>query len=116
MHSARASRRWLAVDRDVPVAHGGLRGVLGEPAWQRLPPAVRVRFGEPATAVDYVGSFEEVRASRLGSVLAHLCRLIGTPVVPRTGHDVPAVVHVGPAHQGVSWDREYLWPDRKGCV
>jgi hypothetical protein len=106
----------LAVDRDVPAAHHGLRGVLGEPAWQRLPPAGRVRFGEAVTPVDYIGSFEEVRASRLGTVLAQLCRLIGTPVVARTGHDVPAVVHVGPKPDGVGWDREYLWPDADGCL
>ena len=116
MHIAAAGRRVLAVDREISAAHHGLRGVLGEPAWQRLPPAVQVRFGEPVKAVDYVGSFEEVRASLLGSCVAQICRLIGTPVVPRTGCDVPAVVHVGPASHGVSWDREYLWPGARGCL
>jgi hypothetical protein len=117
MHSADAGRM-VAVDREVPAA-SSLRDVLGESAWLRLPPAVRVRFGEP-TAVDYIGIFEVVRASRLGALLAHLCRLIGTPVVPRTGRNIAAVVHVGPRQQegrhGVAWDREYLWPDSNGCV
>lgn len=88
-------------------AHVGLHRILGETAWQRLPPAVRARFGEPVRRVDYVGEFEVVRASRLGRVLAFLCRLIGTPVVARTGTHIPAVVHVGPSGSGVAWNREY---------
>src|SRR5262249_12968329 len=66
----------------------GLRHVLGDSAWRRLPPAVRARFGEPVVAVDYVGEFEIVRASWLGLALATFCRLMGTPVVPRTGTNV----------------------------
>jgi hypothetical protein len=99
-----------------PADHRGLRGVLGEAAWQRLPAAVRRRFAEPAVAVDYVGTFEVVRASGLGRLLAHLCRLLGTPVVPRTGRDVAAVVHVGPRSGGVDWNREYRWPDGRGWL
>jgi len=97
-------------------AKSGLRGVLGEPAWQRLPSAVRKRFAEPAVAVDYVGTFEVVRASRLGRLVSHVCRLLGTPVVPCTGRDIPAVVHVGPRGAGVAWNREYRWPDGKGWL
>jgi len=120
MRSADAGRM-VAVDRDIPAAHGrlphgGLRGVLGEAAWHRLPPPVRVRFGEPPLTVDYIGESDVVRASLLGSLLAHLCCLIGTPVVPGTGCNVPAVVHVGPREEGVAWNREYLWPNSKGCL
>ena len=97
------------------VTHG-LEGVLGEAAWQRLPPAVQARFGEPAVTVDYVGEFEIVRASALGRCIAWLCKLIGTPVVPRTGVHVPAVVRVGPTERGVVWKREYQWPDRSTCL
>jgi hypothetical protein len=97
------------------VGHG-LEGVLGEMAWQRLPRAVRARFGEPALAVDYVGEFEIVRASILGRFLARLCILMGTPVVPRTGLNVPAVVRVGPTERGVVWKREYRWPDKSTCL
>src|SRR5262245_58070589 len=91
----------VVVPRSSSAEHRGLRGVLGEAAWHRLPAAVRSRFAEPAIAVDYVGTFEIVRASRLGRGLAQLCRLIGTPVVPCTGRNVPAVVHVGPRATGV---------------
>lgn len=94
-------------------AHIGLQGILGETAWQRLPLEVRIRFGEPARKVDYVGEFEVVRASWVGQILAFLCRLIGTPVVPRIGKHVPAVVHVGPTGTGVAWNREYRWPDER---
>lgn len=101
---------------EIRSAHGGLRGVLGESAWGRLPAAVRQRFAEPAIAVDYVGTFEVVRANGCGRVLAHLCRLLGTPVVPCTGRDIAAVVHVGPRNAGVDWNREYRWPDGKGWL
>lgn len=100
----------------LPAQHRGLRGVLGEGAWRRLPDAVRRRFAEPAVAVDYVGTFEIVRASGLGRAVAHLCRLLGTPVVPCTGCNVAAVVHVGPRAAGVAWNREYRWPDGKGWL
>jgi uncharacterized protein DUF4166 len=104
----------------LPEDHGaprhGLRHVLGDSAWRRLPQAVRARFGDPVVAVDYVGEFEIVRASWLGLALATLCRLIGTPVVPRTGSSVPAVVHVGPTSEGVAWHREYRWPRSSPCL
>jgi hypothetical protein len=90
----------------------GIRPLLGEAAWGRLPAAVRQRFADPARGVDYVGTFEIVRASTLGIALAWICRCLGTPVVPRTGVDVPAIVHVVPTALGVAWRREYRWPER----
>jgi hypothetical protein len=99
-----------------PRRHHGLHRVLGDAAWRRLPRAVRARFGEPVVAVDYVGEFEVVRASWLGVALATFCRLLGTPVVPRTGRNVPAVVHVGPTSEGVAWNRVYRWPDGEACL
>jgi len=87
-----------------------LRQLLGPSAWRRLPATVRVRFADAARAVDYAGVFEIVRASLLGRMIAWCCRLLGTPVVPRTGCNVPAVVHVGPCARGVEWRREYRWP------
>lgn len=90
---------------------GGLPALLGRAAWQTLPLAVRARFREPPVAVDYHGRYEIVRASRLGRVLALVCRLLGTPIVPRTGADVAAVVRVSPRGSGVQWLREYHWRD-----
>jgi hypothetical protein len=97
-------------------AHHGLRRVLGDTAWRRLPEAVQARFGEPVVAVDYVGEFEIVRASALGRLIATVCQLIGTPVVPRVGRNVPAIVHVGPTEDGVAWHREYRWPNTSPCL
>ena len=94
----------------------GLERVLGQTAWRRLPAAVQARFGSPVTAVDYVGEFEIVRASLLGLFIAWLCILIGKPVVPRTGRQVPAIVRVGPTDRGVVWKREYQWPDKSTCL
>jgi hypothetical protein len=96
--------------------HYGLESVLGEVAWGRLPQAVRERFGEPPVVVDYIGEFGVVRASWLGRMLAFICQLLGTPVVPRTGLRVPAIVHVGPTRSGVAWNREYRWPKAQPCL
>ena len=93
----------------------GIHSLLGDFAWRRLPPAVRARFGEPILRVDYVGEFDVVRASTVGRVIALLCQAIGTPVVPRTGERVPAIIHVGPVDRGASWLREYRWPDGRAC-
>jgi hypothetical protein len=94
----------------------GLRDVLGASEWQRLPGAVRARFDEQATAIDYAGCYELVRASGLGRMFAWLGRLFGTPVAPRTGENVAARVRVRPVTDGVRWLREYLWEDGSGNV
>jgi hypothetical protein len=51
----------------------------------------------------------------VGRVIAWLCQAIGTPVVPRTGVRVPAIIHVGPVDRGASWLREYQWPHGRTC-
>jgi Domain of unknown function (DUF4166) len=110
------------IDRETPLpraarpARHGLRELLGNTAWERLPAAVRVRFTESELAVVYSGEFDIVRASRLGRLIAHLCRLIGTPIVPHTGRAVPAVVRVSPTPRGVEWQREYRWRNRPPSV
>lgn len=99
------------------MAHAAsIERVLGEAAWHRLPAAVRARFPHPAVAVDYVGEFEVVRASLLGRLIAWFGLLLGTPVVPRTGAHVAAVVRVGPTERGVAWNREYRWPGNSASL
>ena len=93
----------------------GLQGLLGEVAWRRLPEAVRARFSEPVHHVDYTGEFDIVRASLLGRGIAWVATLIGTPIVPRTGQGVSAIIHVGPVERGASWLREYQWPHGRVC-
>jgi hypothetical protein len=92
-------------------ARHGVRDVLGNAAWQRLPEAVRARFIETATDVTYAGAFEVVNASGIGRFFAWLGALVGTPVVPRTGRNVAARVEVRAARDGVEWRREYEWED-----
>jgi hypothetical protein len=93
----------------------GLRDLLGPAAWGRLPPAVRRRFATHAAA-EYVGTFEVVHASRMGLLIAQLCRLIGTPVVPHTGRNVSACVSVIPELRGTCWVRKYHWPHGTSTV
>jgi hypothetical protein len=113
--TASTTARTASPDEVAP-RHYGLQFVLGEAAWARLPQAVRERFGDPPVALDYVGEFDVVRASRLGRLLALVCQLLGTPVVPRTGLQVPAIVHVGPTRSGVAWNREYRWRNNRPCL
>lgn len=98
-------------------ADRGVRSALGEEGWARLPAAVQARFADCAATVEYVGSFEVVRASLSGLMLALLCRLIGTPIAPYTGAHVPATVRVyGGGRGGVVWERNYRFPGRRPCV
>jgi len=97
-------------------ARHGLRGVLGADAWDRLPEAVRERFADSTATACYAGSFEVVRASRLGRVFAWLGVLFGTPVAPRAEDNVAARVFVQPDAEGVAWIREYQWSDGKRHV
>jgi hypothetical protein len=101
----------LATGDRVGGGRHGLRDVLGAGAWQRLPEAVRERFGEAGGTADYGGSFEIVRASVLGRCFAWAGTLIGTPVAPRVGANVEARVMVRPRGAGSAWIREYRWGD-----
>jgi len=97
--------------------HAGVRYALGEAAWARLPHAVQARFADCLTQAEYVGSFEIVRASVAGRLLSVVCRLIGTPIAPYTGTNVPAAVRVyADGAGGVVWERRYHFPGRKECV
>jgi hypothetical protein len=93
------------------------RAILGEVAWRRLPDAVRRRFAwKPAPGRDivYVGAMAEVNATRIGWLWAQLCRLVGTPLAPHRGTDVPVTVRLsldGDGH-GIVWERLYRFPGR----
>lgn len=83
--------------------------LLGRAAWSRLPAAVRHRFGPHAEGVStvYQGRMV-VEASGFGRLIAQLCRLIGTPLAPWTGPDVPTSVDVHLDHRGgLVWARTY---------
>ena len=83
--------------------------LLGRAAWLRLPAAVRRRFGAHAAGIStiYEGRML-VEASPVGRLLAQVCRLIGTPLAPWTGADVPTSVDVHmDARGGLVWARTY---------
>ncbi|ATQ44319.1 DUF4166 domain-containing protein [Caulobacter mirabilis] len=89
--------------------------MLGADAWARLPAAVRRRFGAHAAAQEivYRGRMR-VEATLAGRLFAQICRLIGTPLAPWTGDDVPVDVDV---HQdrrgGLTWARTYHFAGRR---
>ena len=92
------------------------RRLLGEAGWARLHPEVRRRFGVEAEATQhYAGFMSEVRLSRLGWLLAQVCRLIGTPLAPWRGRDVPVLARVyrEARRVGTTWERFYCYPARR---
>jgi hypothetical protein len=82
------------------------RRLLGETDWAALPGAVRARFMAHAGTVVYAGQMV-VRANGAGWLIAQLCRLIGTPLAPGTGADVPVAVSVYMDRGALVWDRRY---------
>jgi len=91
--------------------------LLGELPWRRLAPAIRERFRwkpAPGGAFRYVGAMAVVRSSRIGWILAQLCRLIGTPLAPHRGTDVPVTVtlRLDRDGTGILWQRRYQFPGR----
>jgi len=104
--------------RAQPCGHVSIRRTLGEAAWARLPAAVQARFADTLQCAEYTGCFEVVRASAAGRLLALMCRVLGTPVVPYTGANVPATVRVfaAPRGAGMVWERRYCFQRRRTCV
>jgi hypothetical protein len=93
------------------------RVLLGELAWRRLVPAVRARFATkpaPGCEILYRGTMMVVRASPVGRIIAQLCRLIGTPLAPYCGRDVPVSVRLrlDADGRGIVWERTYHFPGR----
>src|SRR6266849_6140730 len=101
------------------IADASFRELLGELAWRRLAPAVRERFAwkpAPGAAIRYVGMMNVVRASAAGWLMAQACRLLGTPLAPYRGSDVPVTVTLrldGDGH-GIVWERLYRFAGRAG--
>lgn len=93
------------------------RDQLGEAAWQRLSPSIRRRFGRKPVSgetIRYPGVMEAVRASPAGWLLAQALRLVGTPIAPYAGRDVPIEVEVFAERRGgIVWRRTYRFPGRR---
>ncbi|HEY7687806.1 MAG TPA: DUF4166 domain-containing protein, partial [Dongiaceae bacterium] len=97
MTAARVFKEMEAAPAPAAQEDLAFRRLLGEAGWRSLAPAIRARFAAkplPGQAVEYAGRMAAVRASPLGRVFAQLCRLVGTPIAPYTGEDVPISVFV----------------------
>jgi hypothetical protein len=97
------------------------RRLLGEAAWQRLNPNVRARFAvkpQAGQVFAFAGVMGVVRRSWFGWLLGHICRLIGTPVAPQQGRDVPTVVSIYRSRggDGIVWERRYRFCGRAPVV
>ena len=103
-----------------PIPHNTLKHQLGA-AWQNLHPNVQARFDrEPADGetIIYTGVMQDIRRSRMGWLFASLTRLIGNPLTPLAGKDIPMEVALSkhPGKPGVYWQRTYHYPGRKPYV
>lgn len=93
------------------------RELLGDSAWQRLKPEIRGRFSvkpKRGRRQHYVGVMQRIELSFLGWLFAQFCRLIGTPLAPHTGKDVPMGIRLERDESlgGVAWIRGYNFPGR----
>jgi hypothetical protein len=99
-------------------ADDSYREILGAESWNRLKPEVRQRFSakpKRGKAIRYVGTMQRVELSWAGWFFAQVCRLIGTPLAPWRGTDVPMTIELSPdeALHGVAWKRCYQFPPTK---
>lgn len=88
-----------------------IRLLLGAAAWHRLAAPVRRRFAVkplPGHAFVWAGTMEVVHLSRLGRAFAGVLRLLGMPLAPWTGGDVPVTITLTAAGtHATQWARRY---------
>ncbi len=101
-------------------AHNTLKHQLGA-AWSDLHPNIQQRFAaEPAegAVITYQGIMHDIRRSRMGWLFAVLTRVIGNPLTPLAGREVPMEVALSKKAgvSGVSWQRTYFYPARQPYV
>lgn len=97
--------------------HNTLKNQLGN-NWQNLDPHIQARFDrepELGETIIYTGIMQEIRRSTMGWLFACLTRLIGNPLTPFAGTDVPMEValYKKPDIDGVFWRRTYFYPNKK---
>lgn len=110
-------RTWRpARGKGAPAArHLDFERLLGRAAWLSLSADTRARFRTGAPPRTYEGGMG-VRASWAGLIIAQACRLIGQPLAPWRGEDVPVSVAVHTDRDGsLVWDRLYRFPKRRPC-
>ena len=89
------------------------RNLLGEEMWDRLPPAIRDRFGKRVRggeSVAYQGVVTGMKMNWAGWVLAQVARLVGAPLpydMSCVGQPAIVVVTEDIAGDGQFWVRQY---------
>jgi len=86
--------------------------------WHRLHPNIQKRFEqdpEQGEHVVYQGVMHTIRRSWMGWLFAHLTRIIGNPLTPHAGTDVPMEVtlYKKSGASGVFWQRTYHYTERQ---
>ena len=94
-----------------------IRTALGED-WNDLPENIRNRFAENPDIekpVFYDGNMTEVTTSLAGKIFAFFSRILGAPLLPYSGTNVPIDVKVfsDPGTDDVIKQRTYHFPDKK---
>lgn len=87
--------------------------------WARLRPGIQQRFGrepQPGEVFVYSGVMQEIRRSKMGWLFAQLTRVIGNPLTPYAGQNVPMQVRLYAKDRGVCWERLYQYPGRAPVV
>lgn len=82
--------------------------------WENVHPGVRARMDKLLTSPTAV-TFEGkgcVRRSMSGWCFAHICRLLGAPLVWKQGEEVKTVVRIASTKRGFRcWHRLFIFPD-----
>ena len=107
----RLMRRNLTADKSY-------RHILGRAAWDRLRPEVKQRFSSKprrGSSIRYEGTMRTIDLSMTGWLFAQACRLIGTPLAPWRGTQVPMSIELIPDEKlrGVAWKRCYQFTPSK---
>ncbi len=89
--------------------------------WSKLNPNIQERFAsEPELGenIIYEGVMQTIRCSKMGGLFAHFTRIIGNPLTPYEGKDIPMEVELfkKPNKSGVYWQRTYHYPNKKPYV
>ncbi len=97
-----------------------IRKQLGK-SWNKLHPNIQNRFARdpvPGEKIIYTGTMHKVRRSFMGALFAHLTRIIGNPLSPYAGEDVPmdVTLFIKQGKNGVYWQRTYYYEGRKPFV
>lgn len=85
--------------------------------WNKLHPNIQARFEhdpEEGQIIHYTGKID-TESSHAGCLFAHLTRIIGNPLTPYQGKNIPLDVRLFRKEKtnGICWQRTYHFPEKK---